>query len=80
MDGGYSLLHRCKFICKLAKLASFFIEMIKSPTLAAVRRKKGWRDLCNYVDTSAINVRAAEAVLHLEERISGTGYSFIIMI
>ena len=34
----------------------------------------------NNVDTSAINVRAAEAVLHLEERISGTGYSFIVMI
>lgn len=58
----------------------FFIEMIKSPTLAAVRRKKGWRDLCNYVDTSAINVRAAEAVLHLEERISGADYSVIVMI
>lgn len=36
--------------------------------------------LANNVDTSAINVRAAEAVLHLEERISGADYSVIVMI
>ena len=42
--------------------------------------EEGWRDLCNYVDTSAINVRAAEAVLHLEERISSADYSVIVMI
>ena len=34
----------------------------------------------NNVDTSSINVRAAEAVLHLEERISGADYSVIVMI
>jgi hypothetical protein len=32
------------------------------------------------VDTSAINVRAAKAVLHLEEKISGADYSVIVMI
>ena len=50
-------------------------------SLTSVTEKNSFTTkLANNVDTSAINVRAAEAVLHLEERISGADYSVIVMI
>jgi hypothetical protein len=61
-------------------IGEFFYRNDKVTNFGSCSPKKGWRYLCNYVDTSAINVRAAEAVLHLEERISGADYSVIVMI